>query len=155
VKHKIIISTVLLVLFLTGCTADGPKESAGTFIGAATGALVGSQFGKGNGQLAGVAIGTLLGAQLGAHVGAKMDHRDKELANQAAYRTLEKQPDNVVSSWKNPNTNHRGNFVVTNTTEKSNRVCRSYTNTVFIEGKQEVLKGQACRQDDGTWRHDS
>jgi hypothetical protein len=64
VNHKIIVSTTLLGLFLAGCTADGPKESAGTFIGAATGALVGSQFGKGHGQLAGVAIGTLLGSQL-------------------------------------------------------------------------------------------
>lgn len=152
-KRKFVIGVTALSLGLAGCTADGPKQSAGTFIGAATGALVGSQFGKGDGQLVGVAIGTLVGAQLGSHIGAKMDAKDRELANQTAFRSLEKQPDNVVSTWKNPNNSHSGNFVVTKTSEQGNKVCRDYSHTVFIDGEQEVLTGKACRQSDGTWKH--
>lgn len=152
-KQRFIAGTVALVLSLGACTSDGPKQSAGTLIGAATGALVGSQFGKGHGRMAGIAIGTLIGSQVGSHIGSKMDKRDRELANQTAFHSLEKQPDNVVSSWKNPNNAHGGNFVVTSTTEEGSRVCRNYAHTVFIEGEQEVLKGRACRQPDGTWQH--
>jgi len=58
----------------------------------------------------------------------------------------------VVSTWKNPNTNHSGDFVVTRTVEKPQAVCRDYTHTVFIDGQKEVLKGRACRNADGTWK---
>ena len=151
-KHKLLTSLTILSLTLAGCTNDGgAKQTAGTYIGAAAGALLGSQVGKGHGRLAGVAVGTLIGAQLGAHIGQKMDKKDKELADQAAYQTLERQPDNVVSTWKNPNTQHRGDFVVNKTVETSSSVCREYTHTVYIDGEQEVLHGTACRNSSGKW----
>jgi surface antigen len=140
------ISVVMLsTVFLFGCANGGPKQTAGTYVGAATGALVGSQFGKGSGRLVGVALGTFLGSMLGSEIGSRMDARDKELAEQTVNNTLESIPDNQVRVWQNPNNNHSGKFVVTKTEESQNKVCRDYVHTVIIDGKQEKVCGRACR----------
>lgn len=132
-------------ILLFGCANGGPKQTAGTYIGAVGGALVGSQFGKGSGQLVGVALGTFLGGMLGSEIGSRMDAHDKELAAQAVNNSLENAPDNQARTWKNPNTNHSGNFVVTKTEESQNKVCRDYVHTVILDGKQEKVCGRACR----------
>jgi len=129
-----------------GCSStDGPNQVGGTLIGGATGALLGSQFGKGSGRLVGVGIGALLGSQLGNVIGKKMDERDRQLSAQAAQRTLETAPDNRAYTWKNPNNNHQGSIMVTNTVERSNQVCRDYVQTVIIDGEQQKVNGRACR----------
>ena len=142
-------SVVVLVLsiFLFGCATGGPKQTAGTYIGAASGALIGSQFGKGSGRLVGVALGTFAGSMLGAEIGSRMDEQDKKLAASTANRSLENIPDNQVSTWKNPNNNHSGKFVVTKTEQqpKKNQVCRDYVHTVIIDGQEEKVCGRACR----------
>jgi surface antigen len=141
------IVTLVGVIFLFGCANGGPKQTAGTYIGAATGALIGSQFGKGSGRLVGVALGTFLGSMLGSEIGSRMDAKDKELAESTVTNSLENAPDNQVSTWKNPNNNHSGKFVVTNTDEyrNKNKVCRDYVHTVIIDGKKEQVCGRACR----------
>lgn len=145
-KSRLVV-TLVGAIFLFGCANGGPKQTAGTYIGAATGALVGSQFGKGSGRLVGVALGTFLGGMLGSEIGSRMDAKDKELAAQAASNSLESAPDNRVTTWRNPNNNHSGNFVVTKTEEynNQNKVCRDYVHTVTIDGKQEQVAGRACR----------
>jgi surface antigen len=145
-KSKLIVILVGSLFFL-GCANGGPKQTAGTYIGAATGALVGSQFGKGSGRLVGVALGTFLGGMLGSEIGSRMDAKDKELAAHAVNNSLENFPDNKVASWRNPNNNHSGNFVVTRTDEyhDQNKVCRDYVNTVIIDGEKEKVSGRACR----------
>ncbi len=139
---------VALFIGLVGCqTTGGPKQTAGTFVGAAGGALVGSQFGKGSGRIIATALGTILGAQLGASIGKGMDDNDRRLAGNTAAYSLESRPDNRVSRWRNPNNNHNGEFVVTRTVEDNaaNTVCRDYVHTVVIDGKREKIYGRACR----------
>ena len=136
---------VLSTVFLFGCANGGPKQTVGTYAGAIGGALIGSQFGKGSGQLVGVALGTLAGGMLGSAIGKGMDDRDKALAEQTANNALENTPDNQTKTWKNPNNDHSGNFVVTKTEESDNKVCRDYVQTVIIDGKKEQVGGRACR----------
>ena len=143
-----IIAVLLGIVLLAGCqTTGGPKQTAGTFIGAASGAVIGSQFGGGSGQLVGVALGTFLGAQLGAEIGRQMDEKDKQLASRAAHDALENTPDHQTSTWKNPNNNHSGKVTITKTDEfpSENQVCRDYVQTVIIDGKEEQVAGRACR----------
>lgn len=145
-KSKFLI-TLLAGIFLFGCANGGPKQTAGTYIGAASGALIGSQFGQGDGRLVGVALGTFLGGMLGSEIGNRLDARDKELAAQTVNNSLETAPDNKITTWQNPNTGHSGNFVVTHTDEygSDNKVCRDYVHTVIIDGKKEQVAGRACR----------
>ncbi len=143
-KFKLV-AVFLSVVLLFGCANGGPKQTAGTYVGAATGALLGSQFGKGSGRLVGVALGTFLGGMLGSEIGSRMDAKDKALADNTANHALETARDNQVKTWKNPNNNHSGNFVITKTDEDQNQVCRDYVNTVIIDGKKEQAHGRACR----------
>jgi len=139
---------LLPAILLTGCAPGaGPKQTGGTFIGGATGALLGAQFGKGTGRLFGTAIGTLAGAFLGGAIGAEMDAQDRQLATSSMQNTLERAPDRQASTWRNPNNNHHGRFVVTKTQEDpgNNRVCRDYQHEVFIGPKKETVVGRACR----------
>ena len=135
----------LSAVLLLGCANGGPKQTVGTYVGAAGGALVGSQFGKGSGRLVGVALGTFLGGMLGSEIGSRMDARDKEMADNAANTALENLPDHQAKTWRNPNNNHSGKIVVTNTDESQNQVCRDYIQTVIIDGKQQQVGGRACR----------
>lgn len=138
---------VLITAGLTGCVGMGPKQSAGQLIGAATGAVVGAQFGKGSGQLVGVALGTLAGTYIGGAIGQQLDAKDRAMAQCAMRETLESAPDLQGKSWCNPNNNHCGRYQVTRTQEypSSNLVCRDYVHTVTIDGRQEQVRGRACR----------
>ena len=138
--------SVAIAISLIGCATGGPKQTGGTLIGGVAGALAGAQFGKGSGQLVGVALGALIGSQIGASIGQSMDEKDKQMVAQSAYSGLENQPDNSVVTWKNPNNNHSGSFVATNTQQvDSHKVCRDYVQTVMIDGKQDEVHGRACR----------
>lgn len=147
IKIGLIVSLVVASVLSSGCMGQGPKAMAGGLLGAGAGALVGSQFGKGDGRLVGVAVGTLVGAGLGQYLGKEMDTRDRQLASRAAHHALEYQADNRVSTWRNPNTNHSGQFMVTRTQEQpgSHLVCRDYVQTVQIDGRMEKVHGRACR----------
>lgn len=152
--HAKFITIALISSLVLGCSTGGPKETGGTYIGAATGALVGSQFGKGSGRLVGTALGTFIGAQIGGSVGRQMDAQDRKLASNTAYQALETAPDNRKVGWRNPNNNHSGSVVVTGTRESSNTVCRDYVQTVYIDGQTEKVYGRACRDlrdTRGTW----
>ena len=136
---------IVMSALLFGCANGGPKQTAGTYIGAASGAIIGSQIGGGTGQFAAIALGTLIGSQLGAHIGSSMDEKDKQLASNTVVSALETKPDNIKSTWRNPNNQHHGDVVVVRTVEKANKVCRDYAQTVYIDGKQETVRGRACR----------
>lgn len=137
----------LLTISLSGCMNMGPKQGAGHLLGGAAGALIASQFGHGDGKLVGVALGTLAGAAFGGMIGEKLDRDDKAIAQRTMMSTLENAPDQQVRSWRNPNTNHSGNFRVTCTEELpyDNLVCRDYVHSVIIDGRQQQVHGRACR----------
>lgn len=148
---KKILMILVAIIFLTGLigceTMGGPKQTGGTIIGAAGGAIVGSQFGKGTGRIVATALGTFIGSQIGAQIGKNMDERDKRIAGNTAANALEYSPDNRISTWRNPNNNHHGEFVVTRTRENkaAHEVCRDYVHTVIIDGEEQKLYGRACR----------
>jgi uncharacterized protein YcfJ len=69
---------IALTLGLAACESmGGPKQTAGTLLGAAGGAVIGAQFGGGTGQLVGTAIGTAAGAIGGGYIGKKLDDDDR------------------------------------------------------------------------------
>ena len=145
---KKIIVVLMSFTFMIGCsTTDGPNETGGKIMGGILGGLAGSQFGKGHGRLVAVGAGALLGSYLGGNIGQRMDAKDKQLASSTMQNALETAPDNRVSTWNNPNNNHRGAVQVTQTQEypRSNKVCRDFVHTVIIDGQEEKVHGRACR----------
>jgi len=151
---KKLVPVVLAAALVAGCaTGSGPKQTGGTLLGAGLGALAGSQIGSGKGQLAAVAIGALAGAYLGGEVGKSLDAADRQAMQSNAQNSLEYGRTGQTSSWRNPDSGHSGTFTPTRTyVNTAGSDCRDYESTIYVDGREETVVGQACRQPDGTWR---
>jgi surface antigen len=145
----------LIGALLAGCAnaENNPKQTLGTIVGAGLGALAGSQVGGGKGQMAAVAIGALAGAWMGGEVGKSLDKADKAYMARTTQDSLESSRTGVSSSWRNPDSGHRGTVTPTSTYQKaSGEYCRQFEQTIYVDGKEETATGRACRQPDGTWK---
>jgi surface antigen len=131
----------------------GPKENTGTLLGAGTGALVGASVaggGTGN-RVAGGVIGAALGAIIGNRVGAALDDEDKQRAYAAQMDALERGSSGAPVSWRNPDSGRYGTVVPGPAYQEAGRNCRSFTTTIYIDGRPQTARGTACRNPDGTW----
>jgi len=144
-------------LTLGACAGDpetgrGPKENTGALMGALGGAAIGSQFGGGtSGHVAGALIGAGVGALLGNRIGAAMDDDDKRRAYAAQIDALDDGAPGAPVSWRNPDSGRYGTVVPGPYYQRGAQRCRSYTHTIYIDGKPQTARGTACRNDDGTW----
>jgi surface antigen len=131
----------------------GPKENTGTLLGAGSGALLGAAVaggGTGN-RLAGAAVGGLLGSLIGNRIGASLDDEDRQRAYAAQLSALEGGPSGAPVSWRNPDSGRYGTVVPGPAYADAGRNCRSYTHTIYIDGKPQTARGTACRNPDGSW----
>jgi surface antigen len=152
-----IFGTVCVGLALAGCagnpeTGTGPRENTGTLVGAVGGALIGSQIGGGPGEriAAGIA-GAAIGGLIGNRIGAAMDDEDKQRAYAAQMQALESGPSGAPVAWRNPDSGRYGSVVPGAAYQAHGTKCRPYTHTVYIDGKPQSMRGEACRNPDGTW----
>ena len=145
------VAITVIGLSLAACAGDpdsgrGPKEGTGTLLGAAV-----AGGGTGN-RLAGAAIGGLLGGLIGNRIGAALDDEDKQRAYAAQMDALERGPSGAPVSWKNPDSGRYGTIVPGPAyQEAAGRNCRSFTHTIYIDGRPQTARGTACRNPDGTW----
>jgi surface antigen len=153
------IAIVVIGVSLAACagspdgTGPGPRENTGTLLGAGTGALLGAAVaggGTGN-RLAGAAIGGLLGGLIGNRIGASLDDEDKRRAYAAQMDALERGPSGAPVSWKNPDSGRYGTIVPGPAYVEAGHNCRSFTHTIYIDGRPQTARGTACRNPDGTW----
>jgi surface antigen len=131
----------------------GPRENSGTLLGAGSGALLGAAVaggGVGN-RLAGAAVGGLLGGLIGNRIGAALDDEDKERAYAAQIDALDRGASGAPVSWKNPDSGRYGTVVPGPAYQEADRNCRSFTHTIYIDGRPQTARGTACRNPDGSW----
>ena len=147
----------VVVLALAACAGSpdgmgpGPKENTGTLLGAGSGALIGSAIAGPGNRLGGAVVGGLLGGLIGNRIGAAMDDEDKQRAYAAQMDALERAPPGSPVSWNNPDSGRYGTVVPGPAYQEGGRNCRSYTHTIYIDGRPETARGTACRNPDGTW----
>jgi surface antigen len=149
-----LITMTLVGVSLAACASDpgAPKEGAGTMFGALTGALIGSQFGGSAGdRIAGGIAGAAIGGLIGNRIGASMDEEDRRRAYEAHVRALEAGRDGVAVEWRNQNSGRYGTVIPGPVYQTASGRCRTYTQTIYIDGRPQVSKGTACRNPDGTW----
>ena len=133
-------ATTAIGLTLAACAGDpesgrGPRENTGTLLGG----------------LAGAAIGAGLGALIGNRIGAAMDDEDRQRAYAAQMSALNDGASGAPVSWRNPDSGRYGTVVPGPYYEAEGRRCRSYTHTIYIDGRPQTARGTACRNPDGTW----
>ena len=146
--------TLALLSSCQGTTNDNlfSKQNIGALTGAVGGAWVGSNVGKGKGNIAAIAVGTLLGAKLGQSIGSSLDKADLDYYNRTSQSSLETSQNGVVSTWKNPDTGRSGTITPIKTFQQANGThCREYSQTIFIDGREQEAYGTACRQPNGYW----
>jgi surface antigen len=143
----------LLATGLAACSSNsGPKEVGGTAVGAVAGGLIGNAIGGSAGnRLAGTLIGAAVGGFLGNRIGAALDDDDKRRAYAAQMQALESGPSGAPVSWRNPDSGRYGDVIPGPAYQANGSTCRSYTHTIYIDGKPQTQRGTACRNPDGTW----
>ncbi|HYI69777.1 MAG TPA: RT0821/Lpp0805 family surface protein [Skermanella sp.] len=149
-RRTTIAALAALSLGLGACEGMSTGETLGALGGAAGGGLLGSQIGGGSGKLATTAVGTLVGALAGGKLGGYLQGNDQQTATQAEQSAV---AEGEPIQWTNPETGNRGTIEPTRTyQDQSGQTCREYQHTVYIEGRAEKARGEACQQADGSWR---
>ena len=73
------------------------------------------------------------------------------MAYEAEMAALEQGRVGAPVGWRNPGSGRYGNIVPGPVYVQRGSRCRSYTHTVYVRGRPEVVRGTACRNPDGTW----
>lgn len=157
--QKILLTLMLVAgIGLSGCsstTGGGSgisKETGGTALGAVVGGLAGAQFGKGKGRLVTTGLGVLVGALAGSEIGKSLDRADVAYMNQAQSRAYAA-PIGQTISWNNPESGNHGTYTpLRDGRTNTGSYCREYQQTIYVDGRQETAKGQACQNSDGSWK---
>jgi surface antigen len=145
---------MVVALALTGCQMDnwGQKQTVGTGAGALAGGLLGAQVGGGSGSKWATGAGVLLGALIGSEIGASLDRADMAYAEQANTYAQTAEIGEPIR-WNNPDSGNHG--VVTATRDGYNSTsgayCREYEQRIYVDGREEIGYGTACKQADGRW----
>jgi surface antigen len=148
-----LLAVALVGLSVAACSANsGPKEVGGTAAGALAGGVIGNAIGGSTGnRLAGTVIGAAIGGFVGNRIGASLDDEDRRRAYAAQMQALEAGPSGAPVAWRNPDSGRYGNVVPGPAYQANGANCRSYTQTIYIDGTPQTERGTACRNPDGTW----
>ena len=146
------VSLVTLALVPVVLAACGADKGAGSLLGAFTNTDAGAPAGKGHVRVATAGNGAVIGGISSDEIGRQMSTRERGIAADAEYRALEYGRSGSTTAWHYPAMNHRGSIVPGHPYKKSNQYCRSYTHTINRGNSPEIVKGVACREDNGTWR---
>ena len=138
-------------LAMAACGPDVSNQDTGTVVGAIAGGVLGNQFGKGGGKVASTLAGAVVGGIVGNEIGRSLDQRDRELARQAEYDAWERGPARQPVRWRNPNNGRYGEVIADDYYDRGGSRCRNFLHRVYIEGREQVMRGTACRNPDGTW----
>lgn len=142
-------TAIVIALAAAGCSqTTGPNEAGGTVLGAVAGGLIGSRFGGGAGKVAAVMAGTMIGGFLGNQVGRSLD-------DEAQARAAEAQAAAVSSGRRYDWRGQGGSYGYVEpgpAYTDSSGTCRTYTHTIYIDGRPRNGTGTACRNPDGTWQ---
>jgi surface antigen len=130
---------MLTSLLITGC-ATTDKETMGTVLGGALGGLIGHQVDDGG--AGGIVVGALAGALVGKMIGRYMDQSDRE----RLAKTLNETPSGQAVEWKNENSGNDFRVIPTSDYHaQGDKECRTFDQVVVVDGREEMMKGVACR----------
>lgn len=150
-KLKTIAIIAIMPMFLSACSGSFNKQDSGTVLGALAGGILGNQVGKGSGRVLATVAGAVVGGVVGSEIGKSLDENDRRAAAEAEFYALEKGQSGNGTPWRNPDSGRHGVIVPSAPYKLRNQNCRNYTHTIYIDGEPQIMKGSACRSDDGTW----
>lgn len=135
---------VALALSLGGCaTSNTGASGVSGFAGQPT---------RPSAQPAGQAIiKAMAGGLIGGNVGTGLSSNEKVQALEAEYRALEYSQPGQPVAWGDKGSGRYGEVAAAQPYRVGSQDCRQYTHTVTLGGAQNVARGTACRNSDGSW----
>ncbi|MEI9803808.1 MAG: RT0821/Lpp0805 family surface protein [Pseudolabrys sp.] len=92
-----------------------------------------------------------MGGLIGNRIGAAMTMKTKGVPMRRSWTHWRRGPSGAPVSWKNPDSGRYGSIVPGPAYQDAGRNCRSFTHTIYIDGRPQTARGTACRNPDGTW----
>ncbi|MBB3520693.1 MULTISPECIES: hypothetical protein [Rhizobium] len=133
-SQGMIASALLVAVALTGCTTTKGAASRGIFSSKPS---------------ASAAFLTALQGGLVGRSGVTLGDSDKQRALEAEYRALEGAAVGQPMLWTGKDVT--GKVVAAAPYQVGSQNCRQYTHTLTVDGKDTVVRGAACRNEDGSW----
>ena len=124
------------------------RDRVGAALGAVVGGAIGAAASDGDDQLIAILAGATIGAIIGHEIGDEMDDRDRACFG----HSLELLEDGRHVRWDGSRPGLGYLLTPDGRFERDGRVCRHFSLTRVIEGRQVVKRGSACRFGDGDWR---
>jgi surface antigen len=125
-------------------------DPAGVIAGALIGGLLGNAIG--NGQTGATVAGVVLGGVTGAALTQNLNCDDRSYAYRSYYDGLNAGAPNRSYDWRNQGSGNRGTFNVGQYYEDQGGFrCATYSQAIYVQGRQQSASGHACQQPDGTW----
>lgn len=94
-------------------------------------------------------IAALGGGVIGRETGLSISKADRQRALEAEYRALEGARGGQPVVWQGSGVS--GSVVAAAPYQVGSQNCRQYSHTVTVKGQDNVARGAACRNADGTW----
>ncbi|MBB3649928.1 surface antigen [Rhizobium sp. BK619] len=133
-SQGMIASALLVAVALSGCTTTKGAASRGIFSSKPS---------------ASAAFLTALQGGLVGRSGVTLSDSDKQRALEAEYRALEGAAVGQPMLWTGKDVT--GKVVAAAPYQVGSQNCRQYTHTLTVDGKDTVVRGAACRNEDGSW----
>ena len=133
-SQGMIVSALFVAVALSGCVTTKGATSRGIFSSKTS---------------ASTAFITALQGGLVGRSGVTLSDSDKQRALEAEYRALEGAAVGQPMLWTGKDIS--GKVVAAAPYQVGSQNCRQYTHTLTVDGKDTVVRGAACRNDDGSW----
>ena len=125
--------------------------AVGAVVGGVVGGVVGSKVSSREDRPVAIILGTAIGAVIGHTVGKELDNSDRGCMGHA----LELAGDRHTVAWTNKQTGVAYRLTPTRGFKEGSTPCREFTTQVSTgkkgKGKNDTVKGVACRRGDGEW----
>jgi surface antigen len=84
---------------------------------------------------------------VGSTIGQSLDEKDKDIAVAAQHDAVNS---GVRKTWRGLHGSY--GFIEPGSEGSAGAGCREYSHKIFVNGRPQEAKGQACRKADGVWR---
>ncbi|UCA46453.1 MULTISPECIES: membrane protein [unclassified Pseudochrobactrum] len=83
--------------------------------------------------------------------GSQLTASDRRSAIEAEYKALEYAPKGEAVSWKGRSGKASGEVTAAQPYQVGSQNCRQYSHSFTVDGAPQLVRGTACRNDDGSW----
>lgn len=134
------ISFILPLLSLAACSSLNATKT--------TAVTTGNAFARGS--VSNAVLAPMGNGILGAAI-SQIAASDRRAAIEAEYKALEYAPKGEAVTWKGRSGRTSGEVTAAQPYQVGSQNCRQYSHSFTVDGAPQLVRGTACRNEDGSW----